>query len=393
MVESKEEGKIKPITVSDMIKAEKSVLKYVQRQHFAEEISSLKKGQIKKSSAIYKLDPKQVDNLLCVGGRLRYAPIPDEAKHPAILPRNHHIVGLIVRHYHLTSAHSGLEHMLSLIREKFWIVGGRAAVKKALRECFDCRRRQAPTGEQKMADLPEDRVTPDKPPFTFVRVDCFGPFLVRRGRSMVKRYGVLFTCMTIRAIYIEVVHSMDTDSYINAMRRFIARRGNPEEMKSDNGSNFVGSEKELRVAIAEWNQQKIHEFLLQRNIKWIFNPPAGSHHGGVWERCTRTVRKIMNALLKEQALEDEGLMTLMCEVESIINGRPISKVSDDPNDVEALMPNHLLLLRSGPTLPPGLFRREDLYSRRRWRQAQYLADVFWRRWIREYLPSLQERQK
>ena len=136
-------------------------------------------------------------------------------------------------------------------------------MKKALRECFDCRQRQAPTGEQKMADLPEDRVTPDKPPFTFVGVDCFGPFLVRHGRSMVKRYGVLFTCMTIRAIYIEVVHSMDTDSYINAMRRFIARRGNPEEMRLDNGSNFVGSEKKLRVAIAEWNQQKIHEFLLQ----------------------------------------------------------------------------------------------------------------------------------
>ena len=83
----------------------------------------------------------------------------------------------------------------------------------------------------------------------------------------------------------------------------------------------------------------------------------------------------------------------MCEVESIISGCSITKVSNDPKDLEALTPNHLLLLRAGPTLPPGAFTKEDNYSRRRWRQVQYLADVFWRRWIREYLPTLQERRK
>ena len=101
----------------------------------------------------------------------------------------------------------------------------------------------------------------------------------------------------------------------------------------------------------------------------------------------------MAALVKEQTLDDEGLLTLTCEVEAIVNGRPITKVSDDPRDPEALTPNHLLLLRSGPALPPGLFTKVDSYSRRRWRQVQYLADVFWRRWTREYLPALQERKK
>ena len=150
---------------------------------------------------------------------------------------------------------------------------------------------------------------------------------------------------------------------------------------------------ELWEGIEGWNQHKIGEFLLQQNVKWIFNPPGRSHHGGVWERCIRTVRKVMGALTKEQILDDEGLVTLMCEAESIVNGRPVTKVSDNPKDLEALMPNHLLLLCSGPSLPPGFFQKDEIYSRKRWRQIQYLADIFWRRWTKEYLPSLQERQK
>jgi len=108
------------------------------------------------------------------------------------------------------------------------------------------------------------------------------------------------------------------------MRRFIARRGQPKEVRSDNGGNFVRGERELREAIEGWNQDKIGEFLLQQNVTWTLNPPGGSHHGGIWERCIRTVRKVMGALTKEQILDDEGLATLLCEVESIVNGRPVT---------------------------------------------------------------------
>ena len=124
-----------------------------------------------------------------------------------------------------------------------------------------------------MADLPSDRVTPDKSAFTKVGVDCFGPFINKRGRHHVKRYGVLFTCLSIRTVHIEVIESLDTSSFIQALRRFMARRGYPEIMRSDNGTNFVSGEKELRNKIESWNQQKVHEFLLQRRVKWIFNPP------------------------------------------------------------------------------------------------------------------------
>ena len=393
---------IKPVSVIELKNAEREILKHVQSQCFKEELLCLndsdqpietKKPPLKKSSAIYKLDPILDHGLIRVGGRLQRAPVDSEAKHPVILPKTHHVVKLIVRYYHQAAGHSGLEYTLSLIRQRYWIINARSNIRNIVNTCVDCRRRQAPAPQQKMASLPEDRITPSKPPFTYVGVDCFGPFEARRGRSNVKRYGVIFTCLVVRAVHIEVAHSMDTESFINALRRFIARRGQPQEMRSDNGGNFVKGEKELRQAVNAWNQQQVHEFLLQHEIKWTFNPPTGSHHGGVWERCIRTVRKVMKAITREQVLDDEGLHTLMCEVESVVNGRPITKVSDDPRDLEALTPNHLLLLRPGITAPPGKFTKDDIYSRRRWRQVQYLADVFWRRWIREYLPSLQERQK
>ena len=257
-----------------------------------------------------------------------------------------------------------------------------------------CKKRDAKQGEQVMADLPEERLTPDKPPFTYVGLDYFGPLYVRQGRSQVKRYGCIFTCLTTRAIHIEIAHSLDTSSFIDALRRFVSRRGHPELIRSDNGTNFVGGERELKESIQAWNQGKINDYLCQKGITWKFNPPLSSHMGGIWERQIRTIRRILKVLLKEQLVTDEALITLMAEVESIVNSRPITPLNNDPNDLEPLTPNHLLLLRKGPhSLPPGTFSKEDLYSRRRWRQIQYLADIFWKRWKKEYLPLLHKRQK
>jgi hypothetical protein len=246
--------------------------------------------------------------------------------------------------------------------------------------------------EQKMADLPTER-TSDGPPFTYTGVDFFGPFMIKQGRKQLKRYGAIFTCLSSRAIHIESAASLDTDSFILALRRFLARRGPIRQLRCDNGTNFVGAERQLREAFAEMKEDKIKEILMKQSIEWVFNPPAASHFGGIWERQIRTVRKVLSSLSREfgDKLDEESFRTLMCEVESIVNSRPITTVSSDPNDLDALTPSHILIMKSSIVLPPpGIFQQADVYLRRRWRRVQYLANIFWTRWKREYLLTLQE---
>jgi hypothetical protein len=394
--------------MADLQNAEKAILQYVQKKAFAQEVKILerkipeeesvkKRGQdshyVKKSSTIYKLDPHMQDGVIRAGGRLRRSSLPEETKHPVILPKESKITELILCDIHEIKGHSGRNHMLAHVQKKYWIIKANAAARRVINKCVVCRRQRAAVGEQKMADLPESRVTPDEAPFTRVGVDYFGPIEVKRGRSIVKRYGVVFTCLAIRAVHIEKADTLETDSCISAIRRFIARRGQVKEIRSDNGTNLVGAEKELRKQIDTWNQSEIHESLLQVNIDWIFNPPAASHFGGIWERQIRTIRKLMSSMLKEQTLTDESLQTLFCEIEAIINSRPITRVSGDAGDLEALTPNHLLQLKVKPSLPPAIAEETEPYAKRRWKQVQYMADIFWKRWSREYLLQLQERQK
>lgn len=381
--------------MDDLSEAETSTVRFSQLERFLDEIAALSSGKskVKRESHIYKLDPIYNRGLLRVGGRLNKSSMPEDTKHPLLLAKDQHISGLILRHIHEQLGHGGRNHVLSKLRKRYWITNADSAVKKVITKCYICRLMRGKVGEQKMADLPTETVVPDLPPFTHVGVDYFGPIDVKRGRTILKRCGVLFTCMSSRAVHLEIAHSLDTDSCINALRRFICRRGQVSTMRSDNGTNFVGAERELRKAWTSLDNDKIQRTMAQEGIKWIFNTPASSHHGGIWERIIRMVGKILNTVLRQQCLDEEGLHTVLCEVEAILNDRPVTKLSYDPNDLEPLPPNHILLMKGKPVLPPELFEKRDMYIKIRWRQSQYLADLFWKRWTQEYLPLLQERQK
>ena len=223
-----------------------------------------------------------------------------------------------------------------------------------------------------------------------VGVDYFGPIAVKRGRGREKRYGRLLTCLSSRAVHIEVVESLDTDSFISCLQRFIARRGLPELIRSDNGRNFVGAEWELCQGLQAW--EKVEGDLSEKGVWWIFNTLTASHMGGVWERQIRSVRRILSRLVREQVMSSEVLTTLLVAAEGILNNRPLTAASGDSSDLEPLTPNHLLIHRPARA-PPGLYANGDSKREKRWRQVLHLADVFWRRWTREYLPLLRQRTK
>ena len=226
--------------------------------------------------------------------------------------------------YH-SVGHLGKNSILARYRCKFWIVGANQVIKRLVSACVTCRRYHAKATTQMMVDLPVDRIVSGETPFSGVEIDYFGPFHVKRGRISVKRYGVVFTCLATRAIHLEIAFSLDTISCVNSISRFLSRRGTLNVMWSDNGTNLVGAGRELREQIQAWN-----DTLLQREIEWHFNPPSASHFGGIWERMIRTIRKVIHGVLHEQVyyLDDEGLNTLFCEAENIVNSRPITKMND-----------------------------------------------------------------
>ena len=382
-----------PLGPEHLQRAENLLIRHVQSQCYSKEIKAIAQGSpVSNSSPLVRLRPKLHEGLLVVPGRLTHANLPSHVKKPVILPSRHPMVESLVRHVHERTAHSGRGYALAELRRKYWIVGATSLVRKVIRHCVTCRRRDAQPCQQMEADLPLDRVTPYEPAFTSVGVDYFGPFAVKRGRGREKRYGCLFTCLTTRAVHIETADTLDTDSFINCLYRFMARRGEPHLIRSDNGTNFVGAERELREEMEAWNKDRIQEVMSRRGIRWMFNPPAASHMGGGWERQIRSVRRILFTIMTEQVPTSEMLTTLLVMAEGIINNRPLTPASDDPNDLEPLTPNHLLLHRPA-SAPPGLFNEDDLHSWKKWRQVQYLADVFWKRWTQEYLLTLMQRTK
>lgn len=386
---SKEHGS--ELTVQEVKGAELVLIKHVQSQAYSQEINLLKKEKQVTGSLQDLLPVLNEDGVICVGGRLKHGNMSTSQKHPVILPYRSPLSDRIARWYH-NVAHVGTEWTLCLMRMSFWIIKGRSLVKQIKKDCVVCKKLYRAPCIQQMADLPQERLEPNKPPFSCIGLDCFGPFYVKIGRAEVKRYGCVFTCFCTRAIHIEKLDSLETDSFLNGFRRFSARRGYPVKAFSDNGTNITGAQAELSKAVRQLDRRQIQAFSVQHEVEWHFNPPHASHMGGLWERMIRTIRRVMSAVLKDCRLNDEVLVTLLCEVEAIVNSRPLTKVSDDVKDMATLTPNHLLLLREGPKAMPGEFGPGDMY-RKRWRYIQHLADQFWRRWVREYLPILQHRSK
>ena len=243
-----------------------------------------------------------------------------------------------------------------------------------------------------MAELPTERLDASTA-FANIGVDYFGPFTVKIGRRNEKRWCCLFTCLIERAVHIEIVPKLDTNSCVNAIMRFIARRGKPIKMISDNVTNFIGVDREFKEYGAAWSKKRIEEHLVQQGIRWKLNPPAAPHFGGVWERLVRSCKKAKYAVLRNRSITEDVLSTTMCLVEQTLNARLLTPVSSDVNDLESVTPNHFPLGNKNVCLPYLPCAEELVNHRKLFRQTQAYSDLIWDRLRKEYLPILNNRQK
>jgi len=348
-----------------------------------------------KPNALAQLAPfVDPQNIIRVGGRLKFSTLEEEAKHPILLPKESHLSLLIIRHYHLNFLHGGPRLILSMIQRRFWILSGRDAVRKFIFSCVKCTRFRASCPQPFMADLPFTRVQQHRP-FTHIGMDYGGPFIVKEGRrrnsKTSKAYLALFICMTTKAVHLEVVSDLSTDAFLAALDRFVARRGIPSLIQSDCGTNFVGAARQLKMLFANEDVQGV----LQSHVpcQWKFNPPAAPHFGGIWEAAIKSAKLHLKKVIGIQTLTMEELTTLVVRVEGVLNSRPVLPVSNDPNDLSALTPGHFLIGQPILTVPEPDFIDRPINRLTRWQLIKQAHQRFWTRWSREYLQTLQGRQK
>ncbi|XP_058833270.1 uncharacterized protein LOC131691086 [Topomyia yanbarensis] len=392
------------LTTAELQKAERTLWTLVQSDKYPDEVSTLKHNaqadksemkRLEKTSPLMKLTPVmdeygilRVDSRVVNSDFLTY-----DAKYPIILAKQHAITDLLLEWYHRRFRHANNETIVNEVRQRFYVPGLRVQIRLTKKRCMWCQVNNAAPVPPKMGPLPLARLTPFRRAFTYTGIDYFGPYLVKVGRSVVKRWVALFTCLATRAIHLEMANDLSTDSCKKAIRRFIARRGAPVEIFSDRGTNFIGANRELIAEINKINTELCSTFT-DHNTQWRFNPPAAPHMGGCWERMVRSVKVALGALPFERKLDEEALATLLAEAECMINSRPLTFVPIASDTHESLTPNHFVMLNStGVKQPEKTPVDEGMALRGSWNQIQHTLDIFWRRWLREYQPMIARRTK
>ncbi|XP_058840858.1 uncharacterized protein LOC131696329 [Topomyia yanbarensis] len=393
------------LTQLDYSRAEKSLWRMVQAEEYAAEIAILQantslpisqRKRLDNSSQLKKLSPfLDEDGIIRLESRID----PDASyycfdfRNPVILPRKSYVTELLIFRFHQRYGHANKYTVINEMLQRYYVPKLRSMVDKVIKRCTWCRVYRAKPSEPKMAPLPQARVHPYVRPFTFTGLDYFGPMVVKRGRSNVKRWVALFTCLTIRAVHLEVVHSLTTESCRLAIRRFVARRGAPQQIFSDNGTNFRGAAKELADETKNINRSIATAFT-NAEIAWHFNPPSAPHMGGVWERKVRSVKEAFKVLSNRDKLDDESLVTLLAEAEIMVNSHPLTFVPLETPEQKVLTPNDFLLMSSsGANNPEHIPVHEEVSLRTNWKLMQHLLDQFWKRWIQAYLPTIARRTK
>lgn len=387
------------LQVPELIRAEQTVIKLLQTSAYAAEIQLIKsKKPLPKSSKLLTLNPFiDSDGILRVGGRLRHHPdLAESQKHPALIPKSHQFTKNLIRQTHETNMHAGQELVLSLIRQRFWIPDGKSTVRKELRSCITCFKFNARAVNQKMGDLPPARISPCRA-FQRVGLDFAGPIMTKcqhtRKSSLFKSYICVFVCMCTKAIHLDLVSSLTSAAFLATLRRFVARRGYPTDIYSDNGSNFVGASSYLKALFKLPHESDVQDYTSQRAIQWHFIPPYAPNFGGLWESSVKLTKSHLVKTCKAASFTFEETSTLLCQIEAIVNSRPLYPLSPDPRDLRALTPGHFLIGCPLLELPEPSSNSISLSFNSRWKLLLQMKEKFWRTWSVDYLHLLQTRPK
>ena len=359
------------LDLDELEKAKICLFKTSQSEFFATEIVLLRNNRtLPKSSKLYDKSPF-IDNLglLRVHGRLDHSTMEYGSRHPLILPKCH-VSLLVVRFQHKIMKHAGNATIIVSLRNTYLILGLRAMVRQVRFGCLGCRRVDATAFQQRMAPLPVHRVR-QAPVFGTTGVDHAGP-LYCSDLPGVKLYILLFTCSVIRAIHLELVDSLNIIDTMLGFRRFVARRGLPAVVWSDNAQTFKAARREVKT---HFGVNAPH---------WKYNAPRSPWWGGWWEIMVRPVKSSLKRTLGDRSLTRKELETCLHEIESIINSRPLTVIDDDK--VTPLTPAHFLSGRPAG-LRPEPYDLETTPAEQKLLLDQKL-DSFWKRWSEEYVREL-----
>ncbi|XP_008179890.1 uncharacterized protein LOC103308389 [Acyrthosiphon pisum] len=314
-----------------------------------------------------------------VGGQLRRSSAPDNFKYPMLIPKTSALASLLIRHYHVTYMHAGPQLVASLLSTQFWIVSGRSVIRHVIYKCVTCTRHRASMIKTLMGDLPSPRVCPSRP-FSNVGVDYAGPLLVKESKlwnaRSTKCYVAIFICMAVKAVHIEVVSDLTTPAFLASLQRFVARRGIQSEIYSDCGTNFQGAASELRRLWSDPVAQNTFSNAIP--CRWHFNPPAAPHFGGLWEAAVRSMKHHLKRVIGTQVLTFEEMCTITHRIEAILNSRPITPFSSDPNDLQALTPGHFLIGAPLVALPDSDVTQIPINRLRRWQLLDQFHQSLWK---------------
>ena len=363
---------------SELIKARMMWFEYIQRRD--------EKGNRNFKQLASDLRFEKVNNVIRCMGRLENAPLPYETKHPIYIPKESKIAELLVLQYHKLALHGGVKDTLNLLRSKYWIPKARNMIRSLIHRCTICRRYEGKSYSYPQSPaLPEYRLYGE---FAFknIGVDYAGPLHVRNiygnDKQMYKAWIVIITCASTRAICLDLVPDCSAATFILSFKRFISRRGVPSLVISDNGTQFASEQTQL--------------FTLTKGIKWKFNLPLAPWWGGIFERMVRTTKRCLKKVLGNARINFDEMLTLLFEIEMVINNRPLTFIYEDPGSVP-LTPNHLLFGRNLNIQASDCDNENnevieiDLHKRHK--AVSFILNCYIKRWKHEYLTELREFHK